>query len=122
MDRRTFVGAALAAPAVSWVGSLFAKSRQFQNGIAPPGGRPAGIGPPSGPPELPPPPKIDPHAVLVENQKSITKDADRLFELATKLRDQVHKTNSADVLSLDMIHTAEEIEKLAKHIRGLARG
>ncbi len=126
MNRRTFVGALLAVPAVNWAATVLAKSLQFQNNILRPDGQFPGNNPPSAPqvrpPEIPPPPEINPHAILVENQKNMTKDADRLFALATKLRDQIHKINSADILSLDMIHTTEEIEKLAKHIRSLERG
>lgn len=67
-------------------------------------------------------PKIDPRAVLKENQQKIKQDADRLFELASELKKQTNQTNSADILSLDLVRKAEEIEKLARRIKNLARG
>ena len=67
-------------------------------------------------------PKIDPHAVLKQNQQKIRQDAERLFQLASELKKQTSETNSADILSLDLVHKAEEIEKLARQIKNLARG
>ncbi len=60
--------------------------------------------------------------VLKHNQSQIQQDVERLFSLARQLKDQVEKTNSADVLSLPLLQKAEEIEKLARRIRNLARG
>ncbi len=70
----------------------------------------------------PPPPKLDPRPLLKMNQKDIKRDVQRLFELAEELKKEVDKTNSADVLSVSLVRKTEEIEKLAKHIRSLARG
>jgi peptidoglycan hydrolase CwlO-like protein len=66
--------------------------------------------------------KPDPHALLKENQKNIKRDVDRLAELAEELKQEVDKTDSADVLSILLLKKAEEIEKLAKAIRNRARG
>jgi len=66
--------------------------------------------------------KPDPHALLKDNQKNIKKDVERLVELAEDLKKEVDKTDSADVLSLQMVKKAEEIEKLARQIKNLARG
>jgi hypothetical protein len=66
--------------------------------------------------------KPDPHALLKENQKSIKRDVERLAELAAELKQEVDKTDSADVLSIPLLKKAEEIEKLAKAIRNHARG
>lgn len=66
--------------------------------------------------------KPDPHALLKENQKNIKRDVDRLAELAGELKQEVDKTDSADVLSIPLLKKAEEIEKLAKAIRNRARG
>ena len=46
-------------------------------------------------------------------QQEIKKDTDQLLELATELKQYVDKTNS-DILSMDVIKKAEQIEKLAK--------
>jgi hypothetical protein len=69
-----------------------------------------------------PPPKLDPRPLLKMNQKDIKRDVQRLFELAEELKKEVDKTNSAEVLSVSLVRKTEEIEKLAKHIRSLARG
>ena len=66
-------------------------------------------------------PKLDPKLVLKENQKQIQDDVKQLFQLATELKQQVSKTDSAEVLSLDLVRKAEEIEKLARQIKNLAR-
>jgi hypothetical protein len=121
MNRRGFVSALLAAPLLVWTGDLFAEAAQFPGDPPQPGSQFPGSYPPRVQP-MPPAPKIDPHAVLVQNQKNIKKDVNRLYKLAGKLRKQVNKTDSSRVLSLDMLETAEKIEKLAKHIRDLARG
>lgn len=76
---------------------------------------------PEGMPELPKA-KINQHAILVQNQKDIRKNVDQLYDLAGKLRKQVHSTDSSEVLSLDMIQTANDIQKLAKKIVDLAKG
>ena len=68
------------------------------------------------------PPKPDPRLLLKHNQKEIKRDAERLFELADQLKKEIEKTDSAEILSLDLVRKAEEIEKLAKRIKSLARG
>jgi hypothetical protein len=61
-------------------------------------------------------------AALEENQKDIKAKVEKLFQLATELKEQVEKTDSAKVLSLGMVKKAEEIEKLAKDIKTRAKG
>ena len=68
------------------------------------------------------PVKPDPRQVLKANQEDIKKDVDRLSELVSELRKGLDDSDTKDVLSLDVIHKTEEIEKLAKQIRGLIRG
>lgn len=67
-------------------------------------------------------PKIDSKAILESNQKDIKKSIERLFQLASELKDEVEKTDSVKVLSVAMLKKAEEIEKLAKGIRSHAIG
>ncbi len=67
-------------------------------------------------------PKADDRAVLKLNQKDLKRDVQRLVELAQALQKEVEKTDAAEVLSLSLVRKAEEIEKLAKHIKSLARG
>ena len=49
-------------------------------------------------------------------QQDIKKDTDKLLELATELKQYVDKTNE-NVISLDVIKKAEQIEKLAKTVK-----
>jgi hypothetical protein len=58
---------------------------------------------------------------LKENQKNLRRDADHLLQLAQELKDEADKTEQTDVLSVSLIRRAEEIEKLARQIKGLAR-
>ncbi|MGB0036935.1 MAG: hypothetical protein WBP79_15805 [Candidatus Acidiferrales bacterium] len=67
-------------------------------------------------------PKIDPKAILKHNKEQIHQDVEKLFCLATELKEKVDKTDSAIILSLPLIQKAEEIEKLAKQIKNMARG
>ncbi len=66
--------------------------------------------------------KAEPRAVLKANQKDLKRDVERLAELAEELKKEVEKTDSTEILSLQLVRKAEEIEKLAKHIKSLARG
>jgi len=49
-------------------------------------------------------------------QQDIKKDTDKLLQLATELKQYVDKTNE-NILSMDVIKKAEEIEKLAKTVK-----
>ena len=51
-----------------------------------------------------------------ERQQELKRDTDKLYQLATELKEQVDKTNE-NMLSIDVIRKAEEIEKLAKNVR-----
>ena len=67
-------------------------------------------------------PTPDRKEVLKANDKDIKSNVLKLAELAEELKREVEKTDSSNVLSLPMVHKAEEIERLAKHIATLARG
>lgn len=147
MERRRFVSALAAAPFLAWAGSLFAEKalgattlgRQNAGqyppsnpnpfpGSEPPASQAPGAEPPAasqgstaGNTGFPPPVRIDRHAILVQNQKNMRKDVARLYDLAGQLKKQVDKTDSSEVLSLDMLRKAQEIEKLAKHIQSMAK-
>jgi hypothetical protein len=54
-------------------------------------------------------------------QQDIKKDTDKLLELATELKQYVDKTNQ-DILSMDVIKKADEIEKLAHSVREKMKG
>jgi len=75
--------------------------------------------PPQSP--LPPAPKPPSKVQLKANQTEIKKDVDRLFSLAQDLKEEAGKTDTVVVLSVAFVQKTEEIEKLAKKIRDLAR-
>lgn len=60
-------------------------------------------------------------AMNKQRQTSLQKDTDRLLQLATELKEYVDKTNE-HTLSLDVIKKADEIEKLAKSVKGKMKG
>jgi hypothetical protein len=66
--------------------------------------------------------KPDPKQMLKQNQDQIHDDVEKLYALASELKDQVEKTDSANVLSLSIVGKAEQVEKLARQIKNLARG
>ena len=69
------------------------------------------------------PPAANPptSAQLRQNQRDIRKDVDQLFSLAQDLKTLAEKNDAAVELSVNLIQKTEEIEKLAKKIRDLAR-
>ncbi len=56
-----------------------------------------------------------------ERQKRLVADTNKLLALATDLKQQLDKTNT-DVLSVDVVKKAEEIEKLAKSVKDRMKG
>jgi len=52
----------------------------------------------------------------LQRQEQIRNDTDQLLKLATELKAYVDKSNE-NLLSLDVIHKAEEIEKLARSVK-----
>ena len=51
-----------------------------------------------------------------KRQQDIREETDKLFQLATELKAAVEKTNE-NLLSLDVVRKAEEVEKLAKKVK-----
>ena len=51
-----------------------------------------------------------------QRQEELKRDAEKLLQLATELKQYVDKTNE-NVLSLDVVKKAEEIEKLAHSVK-----
>lgn len=60
--------------------------------------------------------------MLEQNQKDMKKSIERLFQLASELKDEVEKTDATTMLSVAMLRKTEEIEKLARSIRDHAKG
>jgi hypothetical protein len=114
-SRRAFIGAALslaASTAAVWA------TQQGQQGQQ--------SSPPFAPPQPPEPvpvrgPKRD-RAMLKANHEAIAKDVTRMSELVDELQKQLKENDTTDILSIDVLRKSEEIEKLAKQVRGLVRG
>ena len=83
---------------------------------------PQSSGPPVHDPMSDEAPKIKPKDILKQNQQQIHDDVERLYKLATELKDEVEKTDATNTLSLPMVQKAEQIEKLAKQVKNLTRG
>ncbi len=60
--------------------------------------------------------------ILKQNQRQIAENVERIYKLAEELKDEVEKTDATNTLSLPMVQKAEQIEKLAKQVKNLARG
>jgi hypothetical protein len=58
---------------------------------------------------------------IMERQKQLVADTDKLLLLSTALKEQVNESNK-DILSLDMIKKADEIEKLAHSVKERIKG
>jgi hypothetical protein len=81
-------------------------------------------------PQQPPPPE-DEERIRMEKdmakkanqqrQADLKRDTDKLLKLATELKQYVDKSNE-NVLSMDVIKKAEEIEKLARSVKEKMKG
>ena len=56
-----------------------------------------------------------------DRQKQLQRDTDKLLSLAKELKEDVDKSNK-DMLSVDVVKKAAEIEKLAKSVKDRMRG
>jgi len=93
------------------------------HGQAKPSSRPATSNPSTEPESSDAVPTKSPTKALLEaNEKDIKKNIEKLYQLASDLKAEVEKTDSAQVLSLAMVRKAEEIEKLAREIKTRAKG
>jgi hypothetical protein len=45
-----------------------------------------------------------------------------MYAIVSDLRQQLSVTNTTSVLSVDFVKKAHEVEKLAKHVKDLAKG
>jgi hypothetical protein len=82
--------------------------------------------PPRAVPQDEPPPGLDPQAIrraqLLKDEKEFRAGVERLYELTSELRQEVQKTPTTEVLSVGMYKRMEAIEKLAKQLKGKAKG
>ena len=56
-----------------------------------------------------------------ERQLALKRDAEQLLKLSTELKEYVDKTNE-NMLSMDVVKKAEEIEKLARSVKDKMKG
>lgn len=61
-------------------------------------------------------------AMLQQNEREFRDGVERLYQLASELREEVQKTATTDVLSMRMVKKTQEIEKLAKILKAKAKG
>jgi hypothetical protein len=71
-------------------------------------------------PDIAPP--SDKKSVDPAKQQTLRADIQKLFELASGLRDQVMKSDLNATMPISVIKEAQQIEKLAKQIKELAKG
>ena len=109
--------AVMAGASVTLLNSALGRTQQSSN---PPVHTPP-INPNPKNPAIPPPFRTPTHAELRKNQQEITKDVNELFTLAQQLKREADKSDASEELSVALIDKTEQIEKLAKKIRDLAR-
>jgi flagellar motility protein MotE (MotC chaperone) len=61
-------------------------------------------------------------AALQQNEKEFRAEVDKLYQLAIELKQEVDKTVTTEVFSVQMYKRTEEIEKVAKILKGKAKG
>lgn len=77
---------------------------------------------PNNPPGIDEPTQLNLKAIREENQRKLRADVSKLYEMAGELKADVDKTDATSTLSISLIKKAQEIEKLAKQIKSLAKG
>lgn len=70
----------------------------------------------------PKPTTNDGRAVALANQKELREEITRLYGMVSELKEQVERTDSNSMLSVSLVKKAQQIEKLAKQIKDLAKG
>jgi len=68
------------------------------------------------------PSRLDPKAIARANQMEIKTAIAKLYEMVSELKEQVDKTDATATLSVSVVKKAQQIEKLAKQIKDLAKG
>jgi hypothetical protein len=60
--------------------------------------------------------------MAAQNEKEFREGVEKLYAMATELRDELAQAPKMNVLSVRMYKKTEEIEKLAKQLKGKAKG
>ena len=70
--------------------------------------------------------KTDPQnakrAALLQNEREFRAEVDRLYQLAGELKQEIDKTVTTEVFSVQMYKRTEEIEKVAEVLKSKAKG
>ncbi len=66
--------------------------------------------------------KAEKATMLPQNEQELRESVERLSVLVNELKEDVERPGTADVLSVKTYKKAQEIEKLAKHIKNKAKG
>ena len=115
--RRSFLSALGAAGTLAFFAAVLRGQARPQSR---PPGSPADA---SKPDESEPMPEKSPTKAMLEaNEKDIKKNIEKLYQLASDLKEEVEKTDSSQILSLALLKKADEIEKLAHDIKTRAKG
>jgi hypothetical protein len=69
----------------------------------------------------PPPQPVDKRTLDARNQLEQRMNVQRLYALATELKEEMEQTNSSMELNARVVRRARDIEKLAKQIKDSAR-
>jgi hypothetical protein len=68
------------------------------------------------------PKSVNPHVLSQKDQALLKTDLDQLYRLISELLKEYQSTDPNKVLSVSFAKNAEQIEKLAKQVKNLARG
>jgi hypothetical protein len=64
----------------------------------------------------------DQKAIDRAKQQELRTDVSKLYEMVSELKEQVERTDTNSTLSLSVLKKAQQIEKLAKQIKEVAKG
>lgn len=112
----TFVGAAGVLAVEPLVAALQSPGRASPQAHPYPNGRDPNV-PPAMDERVP-----NPRAIELQNQKQLRLDVAKLYEMVSDFKDQLEKTDASTTLAVPLVKKAQQIEKLAKQIKDLAKG
>jgi hypothetical protein len=118
--RRFLVTMAAASCSVAADGSAFAQQRKDNPFPTPP--QPAETPNPAEKDRATPDPQTSKRVALRQNEKEFRAGVDRLYRLANELKQEVDRTVTTEVFSVQMYKRTEEIEKVAKSLKAKAKG
>jgi len=68
------------------------------------------------------PSTIDRKAIELEHRKELRANVARLYDMVVELKEQVDKMDVNSTFSIPVMKKTQQIEKLAKQIKNLAKG